>query len=100
MTRSAPKTTSAGSSRFPSAPLPPRAGAGLKTGHIDAILADDYRIGFLEVHAENYMGDGGPVRIAPFRPSAPSFRFRPWRWPFHRLQAELIRTISNGSPMC
>jgi uncharacterized protein (UPF0276 family) len=59
MTRSTPNTTSDGSSRFPSAPLPPRAGAGLKTDHIDAILADDYRIGFLEVHAENYMGDGG-----------------------------------------
>jgi uncharacterized protein (UPF0276 family) len=60
MTRSAPETTSAGSSPFPSNPLPPRAGAGLKTEHIDAILSDDYRIGFLEVHAENYMGDGGP----------------------------------------
>lgn len=64
MTRSAPETTSAGSSPFPSYPLPPRAGAGLKTEHIDAILADDYRIGFLEVHAENYMGDGGPPHRA------------------------------------
>ena len=44
--------------------LPPRAGAGFKTIHADAILADDYRIGFLEVHAENYMGAGGhPHRI-------------------------------------
>jgi uncharacterized protein (UPF0276 family) len=64
MTRSAPKTPNAGNSRFPSAPLPPRAGAGLKSGHIDAILADDYRAGFFEVHAENYMGDGGPVHRA------------------------------------
>ena len=47
--------------RFPSFSLPPRAGAGLKTDHIDAILSDSYRIGFLEVHAENYMGDGGPA---------------------------------------
>lgn len=47
--------------RFPNGLLPPRAGAGLKTQHIDAILSDDYRIGFLEVHAENYMGDGGPA---------------------------------------
>lgn len=44
--------------------LPPRAGAGFKTMHADAILADEYRIGFLEVHAENYMGAGGhPHRI-------------------------------------
>jgi uncharacterized protein (UPF0276 family) len=39
--------------------IPARAGAGFKAVHADAILADDYRIGFLEVHAENYMGDGG-----------------------------------------
>lgn len=44
--------------------LPPRAGAGFKAQHADAILADTYQIGFLEVHAENYMGDGGhPHRI-------------------------------------
>ena len=64
MNRSAPSIPSAGDSRFPNAPLPPRAGAGLKAEHIDAILADDYRIGFLEVHAENYMGDGGPAHRA------------------------------------
>jgi uncharacterized protein (UPF0276 family) len=44
--------------------LPCRAGAGFKPQHADAILADDFRIGFLEVHAENYMGAGGhPHRI-------------------------------------
>ncbi|QLF68125.1 DUF692 domain-containing protein [Peteryoungia desertarenae] len=44
--------------------LPARAGAGFKTQHADQILTDDYRIGFLEVHAENYMGAGGhPHRI-------------------------------------
>ncbi|EHS49591.1 UPF0276 protein [Rhizobium sp. PDO1-076] len=44
--------------------LPARAGAGFKEQHADAILSDAYRIGFLEVHAENYMGDGGhPHRI-------------------------------------
>ena len=44
--------------------LPRRAGAGFKPQHADAILADDFRIGFLEVHAENYMGAGGhPHRI-------------------------------------
>jgi uncharacterized protein (UPF0276 family) len=64
MTQSAPHTPIAGASRFPSIPLPPRAGAGLKTEHVDAILADDYSIGFLEVHAENFMGDGGPAHRA------------------------------------
>jgi uncharacterized protein len=44
--------------------LPPRSGAGFKPQHADAILSDDFRIGFLEVHAENYMGAGGhPHRI-------------------------------------
>lgn len=44
--------------------MPARAGAGFKAQHADAILSDAYRIGFLEVHAENYMGDGGhPHRI-------------------------------------
>ncbi|WP_245408904.1 DUF692 domain-containing protein [Rhizobium wuzhouense] len=44
--------------------LPPRSGAGFKPQHADAILADSFRIGFLEVHAENYMGAGGhPHRI-------------------------------------
>lgn len=49
---------------FQDNPLPPRAGAGLKGEHVDAILADDYEIGFLEVHAENYMGAGGPAHRA------------------------------------
>ncbi|MDF1607880.1 DUF692 domain-containing protein [Hoeflea sp. YIM 152468] len=64
MPHSAPASQHAGTSRFPNTPLPPRAGAGLKAEHIDAVLTDDYRIGFLEVHAENYMGDGGPVHQA------------------------------------
>jgi uncharacterized protein len=50
--------------QFPEFDMPARAGAGFKTMHADAILGDDYRIGFLEVHAENYMGAGGhPHRI-------------------------------------
>ena len=51
-------------SQFETMPLPPRAGAGLKPEHVDAILADDYRIGFLEIHAENYMGAGGTAHRA------------------------------------
>jgi len=42
------------------APLPARAGVGLKPEHIDLILAERPDIGFFEIHAENYMGDGGP----------------------------------------
>jgi hypothetical protein len=42
------------------APLPSRAGVGLKPEHIDEILAERPDIGFFEIHAENYMGDGGP----------------------------------------
>ncbi|PWV97209.1 hypothetical protein DFR52_107121 [Hoeflea marina] len=64
MTRKDIRIQTVGGTRFPEAPLPPRAGAGLKGDHVDQILADDYRIGFLEVHAENYMGDGGPAHRA------------------------------------
>jgi uncharacterized protein len=42
------------------AALPARAGVGLKTGHIDVILAERPDVGFFEIHAENYMGEGGP----------------------------------------
>ncbi|MEX3010331.1 DUF692 family multinuclear iron-containing protein [Hoeflea sp. TYP-13] len=45
--------------RFTDSTIPARAGAGLKPDHVDAILNDEYRIGFLEIHAENYMGEGG-----------------------------------------
>ncbi|KAB2954934.1 MAG: DUF692 domain-containing protein [Rhizobiaceae bacterium] len=40
--------------------LPPRAGLGLKPQHYDAILSSEPDVGFFEVHAENYMGAGGP----------------------------------------
>ncbi|WP_075997371.1 MNIO family bufferin maturase [Salaquimonas pukyongi] len=50
-------------SSFEPASLPPRSGVGLKTQHVDAILAaNDGKgadVGFFEVHAENYMGAGG-----------------------------------------
>jgi uncharacterized protein (UPF0276 family) len=39
--------------------LPPRAGAGLKPEHYRAILDTAPDIGWFEVHAENYMGEGG-----------------------------------------
>jgi uncharacterized protein (UPF0276 family) len=40
--------------------LPSRAGIGLKPEHFREILATAPDIGFFEVHAENYMVDGGP----------------------------------------
>jgi hypothetical protein len=40
-------------------PLPPAAGVGFKPEHFDAIRAAPPAVGFIEVHAENYMGDGG-----------------------------------------
>ena len=39
---------------------PPRAGIGLKPQYYDEILRDRPAFGFFEVHAENYMGAGGP----------------------------------------
>ena len=44
----------------PNGPLPPRAGVGLKPEHCQAILDTDPDIGWFEIHAENYMGEGGP----------------------------------------
>ncbi|HWA41956.1 MAG TPA: DUF692 domain-containing protein [Hypericibacter adhaerens] len=40
--------------------LPRRAGVGLKAEHYRTILETRPDIGFFEVHAENYMGAGGP----------------------------------------
>lgn len=44
----------------PSSKLPPRAGLGLKPEHFREILDTRPDLGFFEVHAENYMVDGGP----------------------------------------
>ena len=40
--------------------LPARTGVGFKPAHFGDILAGPQPIGFFEVHAENYMGAGGP----------------------------------------
>ncbi len=40
--------------------LPARGGVGLKPEHFRDILASAPDIGFFEIHAENYMVDGGP----------------------------------------
>ena len=39
--------------------LPNRPGVGYKPQHFAGILADPGAVGWLEIHAENYMGDGG-----------------------------------------
>lgn len=40
---------------------PARGGIGLKPQHFDDVLAQQPALGFFEVHAENYMVDGGPM---------------------------------------
>jgi uncharacterized protein len=40
--------------------LPARTGVGFKPAHFHDILAAPQPLGFFEVHAENYMGAGGP----------------------------------------
>lgn len=43
----------------PAARIAPSAGVSFKTDHLGAIVDDPGSVGFLEVHAENYMGAGG-----------------------------------------
>jgi len=45
---------------FKASHLPACAGAGFKPAHLGDILAAPEPVGFFEVHAENYMGAGGP----------------------------------------
>lgn len=40
--------------------IPPRAGVGLKAQHYEEILRSRPDVGWFEIHAENYMGEGGP----------------------------------------
>ncbi|MGD9923671.1 MAG: DUF692 family multinuclear iron-containing protein [Pseudorhodoplanes sp.] len=42
------------------ASVPATPGVGFKPQHFETILAGEQPIGFVEVHAENYMGAGGP----------------------------------------
>ena len=41
------------------APIPARAGIGLKPEHTQDIMQSPPDVGWFEVHAENYMGAGG-----------------------------------------
>ena len=49
-----------------SSPLPPRAGVGLRHPHVLGFLEERPATAFLEVHSENYLGEGGPRRRALF----------------------------------
>src|SRR5215472_6010614 len=49
--------------RFPH-PIDGLAGTSFKHEHLPAILAEGPQRGFFEVHAENYMGAGGPPHRA------------------------------------
>jgi uncharacterized protein (UPF0276 family) len=40
--------------------LPPSAGLGLHREHLDEVLAGAGQLGFIEIHAENFMSAGGP----------------------------------------
>lgn len=51
-------------SRFPAHPIAGLAGTSFKHEHLPAILAEGGIEGFFEVHAENYMGAGGPPHAA------------------------------------
>jgi len=46
--------------RLPAYPIAGLAGTSFKHEHLPAILAEGTQDGFFEVHAENYMGAGGP----------------------------------------
>ena len=65
--------------RFPASPLPPRAGVGFKPEHFVRHPRCPAAAGLLEVHAENYMGAGGPPhaklsRLKRLRPLDPRRR--------------------------
>ncbi|MGK9231325.1 DUF692 domain-containing protein [Inquilinus limosus] len=50
--------------RFPAYPVAGLAGTSFKPQHLPTILADTGWAGFFEIHAENYMGAGGPPHDA------------------------------------
>jgi uncharacterized protein (UPF0276 family) len=59
-----PTPAAAVAPRFPALPIGGLAGTSFKHEHLAAILAEGAQRGFFEVHAENYMGAGGPPHRA------------------------------------
>jgi uncharacterized protein len=57
------KKTVTKSLRLPIFASPQKAGAGFKPEHLNDILGDSHKVGFFEVHAENYMGKGGAPHV-------------------------------------
>ena len=57
----------------PSPVLPSRVGVGYKAAHFAGLKADPGPVGWLEIHAENYMGSGGRplAQLADLRQSFP-----------------------------
>jgi uncharacterized protein (UPF0276 family) len=55
---------SASSTRAPVAPVPAKAGIGLRSAHIRQFLAGKPAVPWLEVHSENYFAAGGPAHAA------------------------------------
>jgi len=62
--RKLPDSHPTGRLRPPSYAIAGLAGTSFKHAHLPAILAEGTRDGFFEVHAENYMGAGGPPHHA------------------------------------
>ena len=52
---------------FPSNPVPNAAGIGLRSQHVAEMLGRRPSAGWLEVHAENYMGDSPAVEALEVR---------------------------------
>jgi uncharacterized protein len=50
--------------RLPIFASPHKAGAGFKPEHFESIQSEAQKVGFFEVHAENYMGKGGAPHVA------------------------------------
>jgi uncharacterized protein (UPF0276 family) len=61
---SIPKSHASANFRFPAHPVGGLAGTSFKHQHLSAILAEGRERTFFEVHAENYMGEGGPPHHA------------------------------------
>jgi len=59
-----PESHAARRLRFPVYEIAGLAGTSLKHEHLPAILAEATKDGFFEIHAENYMGAGGPPHHA------------------------------------
>ena len=81
----------------PNGPIPPRAGVGLKPQHYREILETRPDIGWFEIHAENYMGEGGPPhRYLERHPRALS-DLAPWRRPLDRRRGPARQGASRAA---